>query len=359
MLKLSQSCLLLLSVLLVGCGTQGTRSGGGFTSISPEEAPFDYKGDDYAKHLGAYEAQFKRPNQWLTGSDGQYYFAFFDASGQSTGLTTNQLTQASQVVKSSLLARPYVVATFFIPSGDQQLIRRLLKQQKGLLTPAYKLTAEREIIPDIDRTTRLFHEYRNNYGLRLVSLKNTLKYHVRFVASVESQCPTRASEGITSCVMQSWMLSNSLSNIFNTDNPYNVALLNRLLNQEWPKLGYILLNDQPLVESPAVVNMKFANSSRSMKQATPAKRVQEIKPYLNRSRWDIVLVKNADQTRRELADKMTEASAYCEVKLLPLEALDQYNLATAPSIGAREKAKAYTDRIAQQFCGKVIQQLAR
>ncbi|MBU2711017.1 hypothetical protein [Zooshikella harenae] len=359
MLKLSQSCLLLLSVLLVGCGTQGTRSGGGFSSVSPEDAPFDYKGDDYAKRLGAYEAQFKRPHQWLTGENGQYYFAFFDAAGQPTGLTSTQLSQASRVVKSQLIAKPYAVATFFIPSGDHQLIKRLLKQQKGLLTPAYKLTDELEIIPDIDRTTRLFHEYRNNYGLRLASLKNTLKYHVRFVASVESQCPTRESQGITSCVMQSWMMSNSLSNVFNTDNPYNVTLLNRLLNQEWPKLGYILLNDQPVVESPAVVNMKFANSSKSMKQTIPAKRAQEIKPYWNRSRWDIVIVKNSDQSRRELAEKMTEESAYCEVKLLPLEALDQYNPATAPNIHVREKAKEFTDNIAQQFCGKVIQQLAR
>lgn len=318
-------------------------------------APYDYKGKDYNQQLGAYAQRHQWANKWLDNSKSYDLFSFYMPKQHELPLTNQHWSIINQKVSSQLLQKPIIQAHFHIPKAIKRNLITALKSKKGLLTPALKLTSENEIIPDLEKTTLLYNWLKNKQQVKLLSMKNTLKYHVRFVASVESQCPDRKQQGMTGCVMRSWVLSNNF-NLLEEKTPYNLSYINRLLGEHLPKAGFMIIPDQPIVESPAVAHMKFANHSAALTKATPGQRGEEIKPYLTSSRIDFVLINSASQ---QLEGKLTKNSAYCEVKLLQLEALDALANGSKPTLQQRQKIVEYTDQVASQFCKNSLKQLLK
>ncbi|MDE1463658.1 hypothetical protein [Spartinivicinus poritis] len=361
MMRLSSSLLLpvsLLSVLLITACTSNPPVEPSIkqqTSFNTVPTNYDYQGADYNKQLGAYAQRIQYANKWLENSSSYDLFSFYKPKRETLSLTATNWRQLKQSVTSDLLHKPVVQVRFHIPKNIKQSLLRAFKQQKGLLTPALKLNSANEIIPDIEKTTLLHNWFKEKQQFSLLSLKNTLKYHVRFVTSVESQCPNREQQGMTNCVMKSWVLSNNL-NLGDDHSPYNLSYLNRLLNEHLPKIGYMIIPDQPLVESPAVVHMKFADHSKTLTSATPQRRAADISPYFTASRIDFVLVDSASQ---QLEGKLTKNSAYCEAKLLQLEALDALKNSVKPTLKQRQQIMAYTDKIASEFCKNTLKQLIK
>ncbi|WP_163832718.1 hypothetical protein [Spartinivicinus ruber] len=348
----------LLSVLLLTACTSnsplkpGVKQQSSFSTLS---ATYDYQGTDYNKLLGAYDQRYQQANKWLDTSNSYDLFNFYQPNQADLPLTATDWAKIKQNVASNLLQKPVIQAHFHIPKSVKPRLLNAFRQQKGLLTPALKLTSANEIIPDIEQTTLLHNWLKEKQQFKLLSLKNSLKYHVRFVTSVESKCPNREQHGMTGCVMKSWVLSNNL-NLLEDNSPYNLSYINRLLNEHLPKVGYMIIPDQPLVESPAVVHMKFANHSKTLTTATAVQREADISPHLVSSRVDFVLVDSASQ---QLEGKLTKNSAYCEVKLLQLEALDALKNSVKPTLKQREQIMEYTDKVASEFCKNTLKLLVK